>query len=491
MDQPPSPAPSAPNVTPQALLDAIAAAGDQPWFPSSYASATGIPREGLDEPLTDLRLAGLVEVVTWVKGRGQGYRLTAAGREAWQGRTPRPGKPSAEPDAVFRQAVPLNLRPLLVVWLLGGVCSLVFFAGAWLVAWQHGSLQDYLSGDDLRIIHSLGAVHGQDLLTGQWYRLLTANFVHIGALHLLANLVALVLLGAEVETVYGRWRLLWLFLCSGVGGISSAIAANPDILLAGSSASIWGLVAALAVWLIRYRHHLQPAAFQRFQSRLLFVIILNVLLSLAPGISLSGHLGGAIWGTAAAYGLLLERQSTQLFFRRLLQIGLIILLLLPAMLLRVGIGYLPQWEEIRQRYQHQQRLQLWHQARQQFRSQVVPHLQQLQPRTWELLERQAILQLLRPAHRRDSATVAQLREQIRQQWQHIEAVQRWLTQWTQVGPPDQLYAQVQDYVAAAHHALQLLDLMLDEPEVPNEATWHRWGLTRRQLEALWAKLPPP
>ena len=63
------------------MLQAIAAT-DGPWFPSRFATETGVPRDSLDDPLAELRLAELVKVAEWVRGVGQGYALTPEGEAA-------------------------------------------------------------------------------------------------------------------------------------------------------------------------------------------------------------------------------------------------------------------------------------------------------------------------------------------------------------------------------------------------------------------------
>jgi membrane associated rhomboid family serine protease len=484
----PSPAsPAVPN--PETLLRAIAQQGEEPWFPSTYAATTGIARDALDGPLTDLRLAGLIEVVTWVKGRGQGYRLTTAGEQALRGQ---PVSPPATSSAPSLDNLPLNPRPLLVVWLLTAACLVVFLTGLILAAWEGLPLRDYLNGQDVMTVHRLGAVRGWDLLDGQWYRLLTANFAHFGWLHVLANLVALVLLGAEVETIYGRWQLAWLFLLSGMGGVAVAVALTPTVVLAGASAAIWGLLAALAVWLLTYRQYLPPLLFQRALFRLSGIVLLNLLLSLTPGISWAGHLGGAVWGVLGATGLLAERHSHHLWTRWLLRGGIGVLTLLPAVGLYLVSCWSADWTEMRERYHlEQQRRRLW-EAQQQFNHEVVPRLNRISPSKLEALERTAVLQLLRPATRRDSATMAHLREQIQQCLQDAEQILALLD-----GPPtghaafDRYRQQVQQYTTTVQHALHLLTLMLDDPNIPSETAWNHWGQTRRQLETLWFSLQPP
>src|SRR5690242_10652790 len=68
--------------TPEDVLRWVAAGAPEPWFPSAHAKLTGTPRDSLDDPLTELRLADLVKIATWVRGVGQGYVLTPAGQAA-------------------------------------------------------------------------------------------------------------------------------------------------------------------------------------------------------------------------------------------------------------------------------------------------------------------------------------------------------------------------------------------------------------------------
>src|SRR5689334_11179555 len=62
-----------------ALLRLCGEAAPAPWHPSSYAKAHGLDRDALDEPLTQLRMAGLLQFTDWEPGTGQGYTPTEAG----------------------------------------------------------------------------------------------------------------------------------------------------------------------------------------------------------------------------------------------------------------------------------------------------------------------------------------------------------------------------------------------------------------------------
>src|SRR5204863_483354 len=63
------------------ILLECAAAAPNPWYPKDYAQANGINRDSIDPPLDELRLGGLIHLTDWVQGKGQGYQLTAEGKQ--------------------------------------------------------------------------------------------------------------------------------------------------------------------------------------------------------------------------------------------------------------------------------------------------------------------------------------------------------------------------------------------------------------------------
>src|SRR4051812_27553743 len=72
--------PAPPSIRETVLRECLAA-DPNPWYPREYADKVGIDREGLYGPLNDLRVANLVQLTDWVKGKGQGYLITRLGRE--------------------------------------------------------------------------------------------------------------------------------------------------------------------------------------------------------------------------------------------------------------------------------------------------------------------------------------------------------------------------------------------------------------------------
>ncbi|WP_308282852.1 rhomboid family intramembrane serine protease [Pseudonocardia nigra] len=131
---------------------------------------------------------------------------------------------------------------------------------------------------------------------GEWWRVLTSGFLHIGPIHLLFNMMALWVLGRDMETVLGRGRFLAVYLVALLGGAAAVMLFYaPNQMVAGASGAVFGLMGGLAVVLRRMR---VPA------GQVIGLIVVNVVISVViPGISLIGHLGGLVVGAAATAAL--------------------------------------------------------------------------------------------------------------------------------------------------------------------------------------------
>jgi membrane associated rhomboid family serine protease len=135
---------------------------------------------------------------------------------------------------------------------------------------------------------------------GQWWRLVTAAFLHVGPLHLVLNMLALLVFGTELERALGRWRYLALYFVSVLGG-ATAVQLFSDAPVAGASTAIWGLMGGLGVLLLARRQDLRG---------IVTLLALNVLISvLVPGISLVGHLGGLVAGALVTGVLVVGRRK--------------------------------------------------------------------------------------------------------------------------------------------------------------------------------------
>jgi membrane associated rhomboid family serine protease len=127
---------------------------------------------------------------------------------------------------------------------------------------------------------------------GQWWRLITAAFLHVGLLHLAFNMLALLVFGSELERMLGRWRYLGLYLVSVLGGATAIqLFGAPGGAVAGASTAIYGLLGGLGVLMIVRRQSLRG---------LLTLLAINLFISFLPGVSLIGHLGGFFAGMLTA-----------------------------------------------------------------------------------------------------------------------------------------------------------------------------------------------
>jgi len=127
----------------------------------------------------------------------------------------------------------------------------------------------------------------------EYWRLVTSMFVHYGPLHLLANMLALGVVGAGLEPVFSRWRYLALYVTAGLGGSTAVyLFDNRFGLSVGASGAIFGLFGAYLVVARHARLDYRP---------MLMVIGINIFATFAiPGISKLAHFGGLFTGILAA-----------------------------------------------------------------------------------------------------------------------------------------------------------------------------------------------
>ena len=142
-----------------------------------------------------------------------------------------------------------------------------------------------------RALLSDGQVHG--VATGEWYRLISAGFLHAGLTHLLFNSMALYTLGTPFEMIYGRIRYSLLLLVSLICGSLASITFNaenqPSV---GASGAIFGLFGALLV--------MRKALGADLRSTLTLLGINAVIAIVVPGIDWRAHLGGLAGGALVA-----------------------------------------------------------------------------------------------------------------------------------------------------------------------------------------------
>jgi membrane associated rhomboid family serine protease len=142
-----------------------------------------------------------------------------------------------------------------------------------------------------------GALRGSDVANGDYWRVVTAGFLHAGFPHLLFNMLSLWILGSMLEPAVGQLRFALIFFVSLLAGSFGALIVTPDSLTVGASGGIFGLMGA-AVVVMRNR------GINPMESGIGIWIGLNLLITFTvANISIGGHIGGLIGGALAAFVL--------------------------------------------------------------------------------------------------------------------------------------------------------------------------------------------
>ena len=143
-----------------------------------------------------------------------------------------------------------------------------------------------------------------NVFRGEWWRLLTCCFVHIGALHLVVNMFSLYMVGPVLERIWGHGRFLLLYLMAGLGGSCAMVTFERPDAGAGASGALWGIIASIPVWLIFHRRVLPRRLVISWSTQLVVIFAFNLWITLSiPGISKAGHFGGGLAGLLAAIPL--------------------------------------------------------------------------------------------------------------------------------------------------------------------------------------------
>jgi rhomboid protease GluP len=153
------------------------------------------------------------------------------------------------------------------------------------------------------VLYAFGATTPDTLTSGQLWRLVAATFLHIGLVHLVGNAMALFWLGHMAERLYGPLRFLGLYLLAGLGGSLLTVFAGTQALSAGASGAIWGLMGALLIGSWRNPDRRGRMDGREIRQSIAGAIILNVIVSFMPGVSLTVHLGGFVVGGTLAWAI--------------------------------------------------------------------------------------------------------------------------------------------------------------------------------------------
>jgi membrane associated rhomboid family serine protease len=235
-------------------------------------------------------------------GKAQGVqKVTRSGERAVTGVGGR------RANAVTMALIAINVAVYLAELAAGGTVS---GTGNWI--FNHGALfasGAYVPGGVGTLPAHAIAPPGFPLVGvahGEWWRMITAAFLHYGPFHLGINMYSLYFAGSLLEHVIGRWRFALLYLGSGIAGSAGAIWWSPNQVTVGASGAIFGILGALFV--LERRRHISTG------GQIAGLIVLNLVFTfvLSSFISVGGHVGGLIAGVALMWLLLETRRSAAL-----------------------------------------------------------------------------------------------------------------------------------------------------------------------------------
>jgi rhomboid protease GluP len=154
-------------------------------------------------------------------------------------------------------------------------------------------------GVDGRTLINFGAKHGYEIvLLREWWRLVTAGFLHLSILHILMNSWVLFDLGTNVEESYGTARYLAIYIFSTITGFLTSLYWSPNTVSAGASAALCGLIGAMIAMGVRDRSSYGDAIKRDYIRWFIYILIFGLIMG---GIDNSAHIGGLAGGFVIAY----------------------------------------------------------------------------------------------------------------------------------------------------------------------------------------------
>lgn len=165
-------------------------------------------------------------------------------------------------------------------------------------------------------LYENGVLFGPAVANGDWWRLVTAMFLHYGLFHLGMNMLVLWIIGPPLEGYFGHGRYALVYLASCLAGSAGALIWSPNALTVGASGAIWGIMGAALV--------LEARRIWVFGGQAMGLVVLNLIITFAiPGVSIGGHIGGLIGGALCALAFSSLRRSPALATASIAAVGVV------------------------------------------------------------------------------------------------------------------------------------------------------------------------
>ena len=183
--------------------------------------------------------------------------------------------------------------------------------------------------EDVNTLIDFGANYVTLTKSGEYIRLITSAFLHIGVMHLIFNMYSLTVVGTQIEYFYGKIKYIIIYLFSAIMGSLFTVALSSDnVVSAGASGAIFGLLGSLLYFGFNYRGQIGNT----LVNQIVPVVVINLLIGFTvPGIGIMAHIGGLIGGylISMAVGFDDENKSSKIN-------GFIVSVLLLAFMIYIG-----------------------------------------------------------------------------------------------------------------------------------------------------------
>lgn len=160
-------------------------------------------------------------------------------------------------------------------------------------SWQS---EHWLNGDR-QTLTQWGALVAPLVTGGEWWRVLTASFLHAGLMHIALNMMALVDAGRLVERLYGSRNFAIIYSVSAIAASTASLWWRQDILGVGASGAIFGVYGSLIAYLVRQRGSVPLQMMRTLSLTMVIFLVFAVMAGIfIPGIDNAAHLGGFLAG---------------------------------------------------------------------------------------------------------------------------------------------------------------------------------------------------
>ncbi len=184
---------------------------------------------------------------------------------------------------------------------------------------------------NLQVLVDLGALYGPlTVLHGEWWRLLTAMFLHGGMTHILMNMFSLYLIGRGAEMYFDTKSYISIYLFSGLVGGLVSLYIHPESVGVGASGAIFGVFGALAGFFLAHKDKIATYS-KAFMKDFGIIIGLNLVIGFSiESVDVSAHIGGLLVGFIGGYMLSKNPKFIVLYSSAMLLLTVAIAYYLPS-----------------------------------------------------------------------------------------------------------------------------------------------------------------